>query len=300
MALRSLFWSLNQRLQRAAVNNRPMHAFDPDSAAVRLLQQALAQTGFEPAIKVDGVYGPKTAAALRKVEARFNMDRDDGVAGRQTLGILDILLQGGVLGRDLALTDVPLATRKVRAALSALNVLKINLKNGTGPNQLTADALLTHFRLSVGPSTFGVARQATERDVDEIIFRYNQLLGLFAAGAVNFSTGVPVNGILTAAEAPLNGPIRFGPAFTDVDSNFGDRIGDNSRAAVLIHEAVHVFDVRSGDLDTHISEFDPAYDSQTAERSLRNPSSFAGFAAHIDNKGDPKPRFGLGPGARGL
>ena len=43
MALRSLFWSLNQRLQRAAVNNRPMHAFDPDSAAVRLLQQALAQ-----------------------------------------------------------------------------------------------------------------------------------------------------------------------------------------------------------------------------------------------------------------
>jgi hypothetical protein len=136
--------------------------------------------------------------------------------------------------------------------------------------------------------------------VDVILGRYDQLTSLFAASATRFETGVPVNGIDTAAEAPLNGPVRFGPAYTDVDSHFGDKIGPNSRAAIVIHEGVHVFDSQSGLANTHISEFTPAYDVQTADLSLHNPSSFAGLAAHIFNGADPVPRFGLGPGSRGL
>lgn len=61
-----------------------------------------------------------------------------------------------------------------------------------------------------------------------------------------------------------------------------------------MHEGVHVFDGQSGARNAHISEFDPAYDRQSADLSLHNPSSFAGFAAHIVNNGDPSPRFGLG------
>lgn len=145
-----------------------------------------------------------------------------------------------------------------------------------------------------------MSRQLTDADLATILERYGQLVKLFAASATRFRTGAPVNGILTAAEAPVNGPVTFGPAFTNVNSNFGELIGQNSRAAILIHEGVHVFDRNSGRRDTHISEFDPAYSAQSANLSLHNPSSFAGFAAHIDLKRDPVPRFGLGPGARGL
>lgn len=300
MALRSPFWSSNQRLQRAAENNKAMRLLEPDKVAVTLLQQALVSTGIA-VIKVDGIFGPKTAGAVRAVQTRFNMDRDEGVAGRQTLGVLDILQQGGQLGRDLAQTDTVLAGQKVRAAILALNNFRTSQKNGTPPAALTVAALRTHFRLTLVAETIGVTRLITDADVATMISRYNQLVSLFTANAPRFRTGVPVNGINTAAEAPLNGPVTFGPAFTNVNSHFGDRIGPNSRAAILIHESVHVFDGQSGiNGDTHISEFEPAYSAQRADRSLHNPSSFASFAAHIHNNGDPTPRFGLGPGARGL
>jgi peptidoglycan hydrolase-like protein with peptidoglycan-binding domain len=278
-----------------------MKQSEPDKTAVKLLQQALVNTGMASLV-VDGIFGPKTAAAVRAVQIRFNMDLDQGVAGRQSLGILDILLQNGRLGADLSRADVSLAGRKIGAAILALTNLKISLNSFAIPNApLTVNALRTHFRFTIAPGTIGVTRQVTDADVDFMLSRYRELLGLLAASATRFSTGVPVNGLNTAAEAPLNGPVRFGPAFTNVDSHFGDRIGPNSRAAILIHESVHVFDGVSGiDNDTHISEFDPAYNIQPADRALHNPSSFAGFAAHIQNGGDPSPRFGLGPGSRGL
>jgi peptidoglycan hydrolase-like protein with peptidoglycan-binding domain len=299
MALQSVFWNANLRLQRAVVNHTSMRQGEPDHAAVKLLQQALAKNGMG-AIKPDGIFGPKTASAVRAVESRFHMTPDPGMAGTQTLGILDILLQNGKLGRDLALTDVPLATRKVKAAVAALTAFQANLGKNVAQSQLTVDALATHFRLTVVRATIGVTRVVTAKDLTTMLGHYTNLLNLFHAAATRFRTGVPVNGILIAAEAPLGGPIRFGPAFTDVDSHFGARIGPNSRAAILIHEGVHVFDAESGRDDTHISEFEPGYATQDADRSLHNPSSYAGFAAHIANNGDPSPRFGLGPGARGL
>jgi hypothetical protein len=62
----------------------------------------------------------------------------------------------------------------------------------------------------------------------------------------------------------------------------------------VIHESVHVFDGISGQPNVHISEFLPAYDAQSADLSIHNPSSYAGFAAHIHKGSDPSPRFGLG------
>lgn len=300
MTLRSDFLRGNARLQAAANNKPAMAAGDPDKAAVALLQQALVRTGFGE-LAIDGLFGPKTAAAVKKVQARFNMDKDAGVAGRQVLGIVDILLQGGKIGADLAREDAARARQKTSAALAALRQFRLVRGANGRPSPLVVEALLTHFRLAVGFSTTGVARTVTDADLDLLINRFGQLDGLMAAPGDRFSTGVPVNGIFTAAEAPLNGPVRFGPGYTNVDSHFGDRIGRGSRVAVLIHEATHVFDSISGiDGVTHISEFDPAYPTQSADNSLHNPSSFAGFAAHIFHNGDRNPRFGLGPGARGL
>ena len=299
MALHSVFWSSNPRLQQAVLNHPSMRQDERDHAAVKLLQQALVRNGMG-AIKDDGFFGPKTAGAVRHVESRFNLTPDRGAAGQQTLGVLDILLQSGRVGRDLALTDVALATRKVNAAITALTTFKSNMSSGATQARVTVDALATHFRLTIVRATIGVSRVVTAQDIDTILARYNDLLTLYGAAATRFRTGVPENGILTAAEAPLGGPITFGPAFTDVDSHFGRRIGPNSRAAILIHEAVHVFDGISGDDPIHISEFQPEYNTQDPDLSLHNPSSYAAFAAHIANNGDPSPRFGLGPGARGL
>jgi peptidoglycan hydrolase-like protein with peptidoglycan-binding domain len=171
MSLRSPFWRLNPRLQRAAANNKAMRQGESDAVAVELLQEALVSTGIAPAIVPDGKYGPKTAGGVQTVEKRFNMDLDEGVAGRQTLGILDTLLQNGRLGADLARADVPLATRKVRAAIDALLSFQTARRIGARLDQLTVEALLTHFRLSVAASTTGVARLVTDADVNGILRR---------------------------------------------------------------------------------------------------------------------------------
>ena len=295
MALLSSFWSANQRLQRAVKNSPGMHAFEPDHAAVKLLQQALADTGILPSIKVDGIYGQQTAGAVSAVEARFNLGRDGGVAGQQVLGVLDILLQGGRLAAELALLDLPLARRKVRAAITALTSFAKSRANGTAPSSVTVEALRVHFRLSIALPTIGITRQLTDADVTLILGTFNQVNGLLLVPGGRMRSGVPVNGLATPAESPLNGPITFGPGYSDRDLHFTTRTGDNSRAAMVMHESVHVFDPQSGAANIHIAESSPAYALQSADLSLHNPSSYAAFAAHIDLGSDPNPRFGGAP-----
>lgn len=298
MPLFAPLWSGNNRIRAAAINAPGMKAFDPDRVAVALLQQALAATGIALAIKVDGIYGQQTAAAVKAVQKRFNLTPDQGAAGREVIGVLDLMLRNALFASDLARLDVPLAASKVRAALAAITALQIARRAGTPSAPLTIAALRTHFRLTEAAPTIGVGRAMTDADLVTISIRYTQLIGLFSSAATRFRTGAPVNGPRTPAEAPLGGPITFGPAFTNVRNNFGNPVGEpigpNSRAAILIHEGVHVFDGQSGAANAHISEFEPAYDRQSPELSLHNPSSFAGFAAHIINNGDPSPRFGLG------
>ena len=50
--------------------------------------------------------------------------------------------------------------------------------------------------------------------------------------------------------------------------------------------------------NTHISEFTPEYETQSAANARHNPSAFATFAAHIDEQKDrPRnQRYGLGDG----
>ncbi len=97
-----------------------------------------------------------------------------------------------------------------------------------------------------------------------------------------------------------SGTIIFGRTFKNFSNAEGQLIGPNSRAAILIHEGFHAVDAaqKSGDdVNIHISEFDPKYDTQSADNSLFNPSSYASFAAHVFPPGkDPNPRFGLGAG----
>ena len=84
-------------------------------AAVRLVQQALVNLGYElPRFGVDGIFGAETEAAVRA----FQVDTGagvDGVVGTQTIGFLDARVQG----RPVA----PTPTVAVGAALPAANVI---------------------------------------------------------------------------------------------------------------------------------------------------------------------------------
>lgn len=315
MAVHADHWKDNRRIQLASENTPSMKPGEPDRAAVVLLQNALIVNGFNIPSGATGNYLSETAAAVRDVEVRFGLLRDQGIAGKQVIGTLDFLLllrslPGGppaappveplMMGSPLALKDVPLARQKLFAALQSLLAVQFTPAIVPTPggsllqvDPLTAEALRIHFRLVVsGPTGLG-QRVLSFRDIQTIIATYDRIDGVLTNPNM-FRTAIPVNGLGIPAEAPLGGPITFGPAYKNFDTPGMQRIGPNSRAAILIHEATHVVDAVSGRADIHISEFDPRYDTQPADLSLHNPSSYAAFAAHIFLRRDPIPRFGLG------
>jgi len=302
MALTSTRWSRIARLQSASENTPPMQFGEADHDATVVLQEVLTENGFTLPAGLTGNYLQETAAAVRAAEVQFGLDPDQGVAGRQVLGALDSANVAPTFGAALARLDAPFALSKVQAALDALNAIPTPIIQADGTRvtiaQTTDDALQIHFRLiNNAIPTFGVLRLLTDADLTQMLNTYNGIARTLRNADTTFRDGVPVNGIGTAAEAPLGGPITFGPAFRSVTLPDGALIGPNSRAAILIHESTHVIDGQSGQPAIHISEFDPAYDVQIADLAIHNPSSYASFAANIfPPPGEPNPRFGLGPG----
>ena len=81
---------------------------------------------------------------------------------------------------------------------------------------------------------------------------------------------------------------------------FGDRVyltpgythfGPMCRAAMLVHECVHVVDPRSGEAELHVSEWDePRFSSLSSGQQEHNPSAFASFAAQMHERKESWPR----------
>ncbi|MGL4549906.1 MAG: peptidoglycan-binding domain-containing protein [Gemmataceae bacterium] len=314
VVLVSPHWAGNARAQRAANNNTPMRQGEGDRAAVKLLQEALIRSGFEMAAGADGFYGPQTAAAVVAAEKRFGFTVDAGVAGREVFGALDLALRGWDpppgphWGGELARTVVPIAQRKLRAAMNALADVRTMLTVG-GFDFVTVDgvtltALRTHFKL-VPPGGARLPREEfiTLGTIDPLIANYRGIQRTLSNPAM-IRHSICTLGLDTAAEAAFGGPVLFGPPYSDfkldpVDVTNIDVTGPNSLAAMMLHEATHVIDSASGDdATTHISEFTAGYETQQASNARHNPSAFATFAAHLDDRADRPPamRFGLGAG----
>lgn len=318
MALSWIVWRDNDRIRRAETSS-PSMKFGESGEPVHLLQAALILQGFD--VPHHGISGDpprqnnnfrnETQAAVRQCEQRFGLTIDTGVAGREVVGRLDrennslYTSHAGHFGAALARGDVPRAVGKITSAMLGLTLLRANaLPDPT--LTLVTEALRVHFRLlPPGTPNAGARRARTVADLDRILATYTAISAVLNSNATSFLDGIPVNGVKTAAEADTgSSQVLFGPAFRDfttqpLDLTDGE-IGPQARAAILIHEGMHAADTSntSGNRNIHISEFQPAYDLQPADLSLFNPSSYAGFAAHIANNGDPVPRFGLGPGAR--
>jgi peptidoglycan hydrolase-like protein with peptidoglycan-binding domain len=321
MVLSWFAWQNIDRVQRAQ-NNSPAMKFGEKGDPVHLLQAALILNGFDvPSHGVDanGVrhdnYGADTQAAVRATESLDSLSiKDSGIAGKQVVTELDndstsfYADNAGHVGAALAVQDAPRAMSKVQRAITGASALLGVVQSTPGAPAVTAadiEALRVHFRLLMPGATIGsaVARTATAADLSQILSTFQRIRGVLGSAGTAFVDGIPFTGVKNPAESvPNSRVILFGPFFRDFDAAFGDRIGPESRAAILIHEGMHSVDISliSGRADIHISEFSPAYDSQSADLSLLNPSSYASFAAHVFLGSDPLPRFGLGPVSRGL
>jgi hypothetical protein len=89
-------------------------------------------------------------------------------------------------------------------------------------------------------------------------------------------------GALPPAYALFGDRIFFTPAFAPFDPGTARGLGPKCRAAMVLHEAVHVVDERSGEPEVHVSEWDePRFSRLSPDQSLHNPSSYASFAAQM-------------------
>lgn len=92
--------------------------------------------------------------------------------------------------------------------------------------------------------------------------------------------------------------VFFTPAFAPWDPATGRGFGPLCRAAMVLHESIHVIDPLSGLPDIHVSEWqEPAFSAQSAQQSLHNPSSYASFAAQVHERALAWPvsaRYGAG------
>jgi len=247
------------------------------------IQRALFLLGqvIGPKELADRKFGPDTVRAVRAFKGpprniinRTYQNKPDDIVGKMTIAALD---------REMFLFDFA----------------------------VELSALKTHFKL-VPPeaTTLPNEESITSTKIDQLTTTFlliHRTLGNASMIRHSICLGTPsTNGLRTAAEAPLGGPMVFGPPYSDFTlqpdavTNIA-QTGPNSLAAMMLHEATHVIDTLSGDnKTTHVSEFTPAYASQTAANARHNPSAFATFAAHIVDRGDRPPamRYGLSPGGR--
>src|SRR5215207_5090990 len=96
MALSSKRFSNNPALEKAA-NNQPPLKRGVSGGAVKPLQQALHDLGFEMPKSIkkgfpDGIFGSETEAVVKTFQ-KANALTQDGVAGRDTLTRLDAIFQ---------------------------------------------------------------------------------------------------------------------------------------------------------------------------------------------------------------
>jgi hypothetical protein len=314
MTLSWVIWNKNDRIRRAE-RDAPAMRQGEAGKPVHLLQAALIINGIddsEHGVESRAFYGVPTRRAVQACEGQFELTiRDAGVAGTQVIGALDdgadqfFRDHAGHFGSDLAVTDAPHAVEKAEAARIGLTALRAHMSPSPlpvpapSPFKVVNEALRVHFRL-LAPGVSGpkFCRAAKLADIDRILRTYLNILFVLRGATFTFRDGIPVNGVKIAAES-FTGSRRvlFGPFFRDFRAPFGAAIGKEARAAILIHESMHSVDDthRSGNDDIHISEFEPTYDTQPADKSILNPSSYAGFAAHVFLGRDPNPRFGLGP-----
>jgi hypothetical protein len=163
---------------------------------------------------------------------------------------------------------VPTAMTQVGSALDAL---------GTPQNALTRAALDTNFaaaRLETQPARVDLVGRvlATFAGVREVLSRARRTYAPATARTVR--RAFPPGAAAPPAYAIHGDRVYVTSAFL--------AFGPMCRAAMVLHEAVHLVDPRSGEPDIHVSEWDePRFSSLSSDQAVHNPSSYASFAGQV-------------------
>lgn len=212
----------------------------------------------------------------------------------------------------LALADARLARRWAGRGLSAARHWQDRLggapSRGVAPevSRAFAEALKLHFKVQVPPGGRGRAqpREAIAevgRQLARVRGTFAAVFELLAAPEAIFEDVPPgyeqLHGVAEGAIAYVHlGCVWFTPHYAPSSAARDAGFGGPARAAMVLHEMVHVVDPHSGHPDNHISEWDPRYEAMTAAQSVHNASSYAAFGQHACYLADT--RFGAGESTR--
>jgi hypothetical protein len=180
---------------------------------------------------------------------------------------------------------VPTALAWLDAAVEAL---------GRPDDALTATALAINFSAHADLREVAAEIRETYEKARGILLRSDR----YFVGVTEEAARRLFPGDLPPAYAIFDEAIYFTPRFEPYEPATGRGFGLLCRAAMVLHESIHVIDRESGTPEVHISEWDePGFSAQTFEESLHNPSAYASFAAQIHERAMAWPRearFGAG------
>lgn len=261
-------------------------------ADVEAIQKALNSIssiggGASPQLKVDGIIGPKTIAAIlnfQKTNLGLTQDGKVDVNG-STLQRINFILDGTTNNpKTLAIASLPVSSFWTALALSSLQ--------GNTALPTTQGALNTHFHLNNGKLSPAIY-------LDIIRNNYKRVQATFARAAQVFRSrsnaeaaqdnALDPSGVPFPAYTFFNASINFSSEFHDW--NGVDGFGPMCQAAMVLHEPVHFVD----SLATAANDFyehGPQYNGLTADQAVHNPSSYVCYAQQIAFGSDV--RFGAG------
>jgi hypothetical protein len=288
------------------------HVSKIQEALVRLDKAAIASAELGA-----NKYGSSTAAAVltykqkRRIINSSYQAQPDNIVGKMTIASLDkeILAlekqtplppQSPTMSA-LAQKDKATSLQWAQAAIARLTDAREFLASpppgplpGFPPSTppaigLTWDALEVHFHISTStiPRVDYIAK---------LIATYQQVVHVLNASTNFFvddtTSAEAVKG--TPAHVPFgSGKINFTPAFKVRDQAAGTGFGPKCRAAMVLHEPIHVVDHPDASFAAnHISELSPSYETQPAANQLHNAHSYAAFAQQVFFGSDT--RFGAG------
>ena len=153
------------------------------------------------------------------------------------------------------------------------------------------DALETHFHIGTAASQSLL--------VGSIVSIYKDVIAILNASGTRFvdDTTSPEVAKGTIAHCPYDdgksANVNFTPHFKEWDSTTGTGFGPFCRAAMVLHEPVHIVDFpMASQKINHVYEHDPRYKLLTASQAVHNASSYACFAQQMNFGSDT--RFGAG------
>jgi hypothetical protein len=294
--------------------------FSPKGPWVLLIKKALnawaaKQRPPVAQIAVNDIYGPETGDLVALYKTRQTppilnfAGKIDRIVGKKTVVALDKELprRGGGVTPPAPLTMSALAKRDrltsilwARAAVSKLSATRGFLANPPAgplpgfPPIMPPDvgiafvALETHFHLSTATIT-QIAY------IDQVLDIYGKSLVILNRSNDFFidDTASAEAAKGTPAHVPFgSGKVNFTPAFKERSGTTG--FGPNCRAAMVLHEPVHIADhPAASNGANHINETSATYATQPAMNQLHNAHSYASFAQQAFFNGIDT-RFGIG------